>query len=93
MIVGILKISLMIPEANSLKDKRRIISSFKAKLKNKFNIAAAETDFQEKWQRSEIALVSVSNDKRHCESELTSALNYAEKFSDLQLVDSEIELM
>jgi len=36
---------------HSLKEKRKIVSSMKEKLKNKFNISLIESDHQDLWQK------------------------------------------
>ena len=62
MIVGLLTLDLHIPEANSLKSKRRVIKSLIEKIKNKFNVSISEVDAQNLWQRSVIGIAYVSNE-------------------------------
>jgi len=51
MFVGLLTLELHIAEARSLKDKRQILRSLKDRLRRKFNVAVAELDFQDVWQK------------------------------------------
>lgn len=60
MIVGILTLEILIPTSASLKDKRMVLNKIKDKSK-KFNISIAEIEFQDKWQRAGIAIVTVSS--------------------------------
>ncbi|MCP5105716.1 MAG: DUF503 domain-containing protein [bacterium] len=46
---------------HSLKEKRRIISSIKDKLKQKFNISIIESGHQDSWQQIQLAVAMVSN--------------------------------
>jgi len=48
---------------HSLKEKRHIVSSIKEKLKNKFNISIIESDHQDLWQKIQLAISMVSNEK------------------------------
>lgn len=48
---------------HSLKEKRQIVSSMKEKLKNKFNISLIESDYQDLWQKIQIAIAMVVNSK------------------------------
>jgi uncharacterized protein len=50
--VAVLVIDLHFPEAGSLKNKRKDLSSVKAQLGRRFGVAVAETDHQDLWQRS-----------------------------------------
>jgi uncharacterized protein len=50
--VAVLVIELHFPEANSLKAKRKELSSIKAQLHGRLGAAVAEVDHQDLWQRS-----------------------------------------
>lgn len=59
MMIGMLVIDLFNEQFHSLKEKRQLLSSLKKRLKNKFNIAIAESDYQDLWQKAQIAVVSL----------------------------------
>ena len=59
MIIGMLAIDLFNEQFHSLKEKRQLLSSLKKRLKNKFNIAVAESDYQDLWQKAQLAIVSL----------------------------------
>ena len=59
--VGVLTLELRIDESHSLKDKRHIVKGLKDRLRHKFNVAVAEIDYQDLWQRALIAAVTVSS--------------------------------
>jgi uncharacterized protein YlxP (DUF503 family) len=50
--VAVLVIELHFPDAESLKAKRKDVSSIKAQLQGRFGAAVAETGHQDLWQRS-----------------------------------------
>lgn len=74
MVIGSAVIELDIPENGSLKDKRRVVKSVIARLRNEYNVAAAEVDAHEEWQRAVIGLVTVSTDAGHAHSLLEKAV-------------------
>ena len=92
MIVGTLKLRFVLRESHSLKDKRRVIKSFKDTLSNKFNISVAETDEQDVWQTAEIGVAAVGTDTPFVQSVLTQVVNYARYFGGVELVDQRQEI-
>jgi uncharacterized protein len=63
--VGVIILELHIDESHSLKDKRHYVKSLKDRLRSKFNVSVAEIDYQDTWQRSVIAVATVSADQPH----------------------------
>jgi uncharacterized protein len=61
MIIGVLTIELHFPHARSLKDKRRVLHGFKERLKGRHNVAVAELDHQDKWQRALVGVVTLNS--------------------------------
>ena len=68
--IGVLTLELRLEESHSLKEKRHVIQSLKDRLRHKFNVAVAEIDYQDLWQRSAIAVVTVSSDHDNAEKVL-----------------------
>jgi uncharacterized protein YlxP (DUF503 family) len=68
--VGVLTLELRLDDAHSLKDKRHTVKSLKDRLRGKFNVAVAEIDYQDLWQRSLVSAVTVSGDHAHAEQTL-----------------------
>ena len=68
--VGVLTLELRLDDSHSLKDKRQTVKSLKDRLRGKFNVAVAETDFQDLWQRAAIAVATVSSDRVNAEQVL-----------------------
>lgn len=93
MTVGILKLILFIQESNSLKAKRMILHSLKARLRNNFNIAIAQIDDEDKWQKTTLAVVSVEKDRKNTNHTLSSVVNFIERFNSINLIDYEMELI
>jgi uncharacterized protein YlxP (DUF503 family) len=68
--VGVLTLELHLEDSHSLKDKRHTVKSLKDRLRSKFNVAVAEIDYQDVWQRSLVSAVTVSGDHAHAEEVL-----------------------
>ena len=68
MVVGVCKLSVMLPESETLKDKRAVLRHIKDKVQHKFNCAIAEVGDQDLLQSSELGFVVVSNDLGSVES-------------------------
>ena len=93
MTVGTLRVELLIPEANSLKDKRSVLRSLKDRLRLKFNIAVAETEATNVWRRATIGIAAVGTDSRRVNSVLSNVVNFLRGFRRVQLIDYELEIM
>lgn len=92
-IIGLLSIELHFPEAQSLKTKRMVVKSIKDRLRRKFNVSVAEIGFLELWQRSELAVVTVSGTRTRLESQLEAVTrDLEERFGD-ELVNTSFELI
>lgn len=65
--VGVLTLELHIEDAHSLKDKRHTVKSLKDRLRAKFNVAVAEIDYQDVWQRALVSAVTISGNHAHAE--------------------------
>ncbi len=77
--VGLLTLELHIAEAQSLKEKRQVLRSLKERLRSKFNVAVAELDFEDKWQRSVVGIVTLANEEQLVEESLQSVLAEADR--------------
>jgi uncharacterized protein YlxP (DUF503 family) len=93
MVIGLLMLDLHFPGARSLKDKRQALRSLETKLRNRFNVAVAEVDHQDLWQRARLAVVSVNTDHGHLDSTLQAAMGEAENARDIMVADSNVEIL
>lgn len=93
MYIGILRVEFALHGNESLKDKRRVAQSLKRKVRNKFNVAVAETGSENNMDYLALSIVSVSNDKTHLESRMTKCLNMIQAASDEELVYDDIEII
>jgi uncharacterized protein YlxP (DUF503 family) len=89
--IAVLTMELRIEHAHSLKDKRQVVKSLKDRLRAKFNVAVAEIDAQELWQRAVIAAVTVSDDRTYAEQVLQSVEKEAAAQLGPMLISTTVE--
>jgi hypothetical protein len=92
MVVGTLRIVLRIHENASLKGKRKVVKSLLGRLKSRFNVAAAEIGSNDLWQRADIGLAVIGNDQRFVNSSLDKILDYIERETEAEVVDSIMDI-
>jgi uncharacterized protein len=73
--VGTLEVRLHVPEAQSLKDKRRVVKSILERMRNHFQVAAAEVDEQDILQIAVLGFACVSGSHHHAEEVATKVLD------------------
>ena len=91
MTVGLLSVELFLPASGSLKDKRKVLSSFQARLRNRHNLAVAEVGNQELWQRASLAVVTVNAHRDPIERMFDDVLAEAERSVPGQVLSAERE--
>lgn len=91
--VGLLTVDLQIHDSGSLKNKRKAVKSIVTRLRNRFNVAVAEVDFMDKWQRCRLGVSAVGNDARRIDSQLRKALDAIEGMGLAVIADFQIEIL
>ena len=92
--VGVCKLTLRLPENHDIKGKRRVVSSLCARLRNRFNVAAAEVSGVDSWQMATLGLVCVSNSSRHVDEMMRNVVAYVEGSREsLEVVAQEQEII
>ncbi len=93
MVIGLLRLELHFPGAQSLKDKRQALRSLEQRLRKRHNVALAEVAHQDLWQRATLAVVSVNTDQVHLERTLSTVAGEAATDREIELVDQQLELL
>jgi uncharacterized protein len=89
--IGLLTLEIHIPDAQSLKDKRQVLRSLKDRLRAHYNVAIAELEHQELWQRAKVGVVSISADGKYLEESLTAVAAESERILERSLVSQQID--
>jgi uncharacterized protein len=91
--VGLLTLELHIQHAQSLKDKRQVLRSLKDRLRAKFNVAVAELEYEDTWQRSVVGVVTLSNEEQQVQESLQHVLTEADNILGPLLVSHAVEMI
>nr|WP_254124407.1 DUF503 domain-containing protein [Neobacillus citreus] len=91
MIIGAAVCECIIYDAHSLKEKRAVLQRILTRLKQKFNVSAAEVDYHDVWQRTKIAIVAVTAARVSTEHELQNALKLIDSFPEIERTVTEME--
>ena len=92
MVVGNLKIEFHLTDNRSLKGKRKVVRSMVDKVKSRFNVSIAEVGSNDKWQKIELGISAVGNDRRHIDSSLNHILSFLDSLYLAQIVHTEMEI-
>jgi uncharacterized protein YlxP (DUF503 family) len=90
MVVGLLSLEIFLPFSQSLKDKRRVLKALRDRIQHNFNAAVAEVDFQDKWQRAKVGIVTLNSQKGMVDQVLQQVLRVAEQNLDGEVVQYEV---
>ena len=65
MVVGVLQLEVHVPKAQSLKDRRSVVKSLKDQLRGRFNVAVAELESGDMWQRATLGVSAIGGDRTY----------------------------
>lgn len=91
MVVGVLKLSLVIPENHSLKGKRGVLKRIQARVSNQFNISVTECGDQELWQSAVLGFGMVGSSRPIVQATLQKVVDFVDAMGLAELGDSQIE--
>ena len=92
MIIVAAMITLVIPENDSLKGKRRVVKSLIEKVRHKFDAAVAEVGDNDLWQKARIGVALVGNDSQLLNTRLQQIMKFMENQHLAEIIDSQVEL-
>src|SRR5699024_11668695 len=79
-----LEVECMIYEGHSLKEKRSLLKRIITRLRKDFNVAVAELDYQDLWQRTKLGIVTISNTVKHGEQVMQEVLRVIDTYPELE---------
>jgi len=92
MTVGTLTVRLVIRDARSLKDKRRVLKSLKDTIRNRHNVSIAEVGAQDNRQHAVLGIAMVASDAQYVDGGLAKVVDVIRLHPVAQLVDYELEI-
>lgn len=94
--IAYLTLEIRIEAAHSLKDKRQVVRSVKDGLRSHFNVAVAEIDPSEAWQRATLGVVSISPSRSYLEGLMHNVERHAMRVANNaggEVVDSFLDFV
>lgn len=92
MVVGVLKLTLFLPENHSLKGKRGVLKRIKARVSNVFNVSISECEDNDLWQRAVLGVAQVGNDARYIDGALRQVVRFVDDLQIAEVGRDEIEI-
>ena len=93
MTVGVLRLTLFIPENHSLKGKRSVLRQIKARVGNKFNVSIAECGDHDLWQRAMLGISQVGTDQAFVDGALRQVISFIDELQIAELGEEQIEFL
>lgn len=93
MVVGVCRIELGIPDMGDLKGKRSVVKRIIHRTQQKFNVAMAEVDDLDLWQKATLGFCCIANDQRFVNSMIDKILDFIENLELAELLDQEMEFI
>ncbi|HEX6489132.1 MAG TPA: DUF503 domain-containing protein [Candidatus Dormibacteraeota bacterium] len=77
--LGVLRLTLHIPESGSLKSKRQVLGGLLRRVRDEFKVSVAEVGDRDRWQLAEVAIACVNEDRDHTAEVLSKVLTFVER--------------
>ena len=92
MIVAVERFDLRIPGAHSLKQKRHVLKTLTAALRQTFAVSVAEVEYQDLWQRAAIAVAVVGGQEYHLRRVLQEIEHRIDAWGEIEEIDRDVHL-
>ncbi len=86
-------VELHLPDVASLKDKRHVLKGLKERVRARFEVAVAEVDHHDLWQRATLAVAYVSHDSRHANEVVSKAMDFIETNVEGEVIGTSVEIL
>jgi uncharacterized protein YlxP (DUF503 family) len=91
-LVALERFDLRIPGCGSLKEKRHVVKTLSNAIRTKFNVAVAEVDYRDLWQRTALGVAAVSGERYHARKVLHEVEKLIERWAEVEVIDTQLTL-
>jgi hypothetical protein len=91
--IAALRVRLEITSALTLKDKRQVIRSLLDRIRNRFNVSAAETGENDSVRYAELAAAAVANERPFLDGMMAKVLDLIESEPRVVLLEQDLEFL
>jgi uncharacterized protein YlxP (DUF503 family) len=92
-VVGVLRLELLLHDNHSLKGKRSVLRTIKARVQNKFNVSIAECEDQDLWQRALLGVSQVGSNEPHVDRCLREVVHFIEELRVAEVGEERLEFL
>ncbi len=92
MLVALCRFDLRIPGCTSLKEKRHVVKTLTASIRSKFNVAVAEVDHHDLWQRTMLGVSAVAGEGYHLRKVMHQVERHIDTFPAVEVIDAVLTL-
>ncbi|MCB2212357.1 DUF503 domain-containing protein [bacterium] len=89
--IGLLEVEFLLPVAQSLKDKRRVLRSLKDQVTGKMNVSVAEVGYQDKPGRCHLAVITVAAERSVAEKRLRDVEDRIDAHPETTVIDRQVQ--
>ena len=93
MVVGVMQLTLYLPDGHSLKEKRGMLRKVKSRVSNEFNVSIAECDGHDLWQKTVLGICQVGTDQAYVEGALRQVVNFIESLHLAEVGEEKVEFL
>jgi uncharacterized protein len=90
--VAVERFDLRLPGSRSLKQKRHVLKALTGAIRSSFNVAVAEVDHQDLWQRTTLAVAAVAEEQYHLRRVLYEVEKLVERWAEVELIDADLSI-
>lgn len=91
--IAALHVDLEISDGQTLKDKRHVIRSLLDRLRNRFNVSAAEVGNNDSVRYATLTAVGVANDRRFLDQVMGKVADFIEREPRVVILSQELEFL
>ena len=92
MLVALERFDLRIPGCGSLKEKRHVVKTLSNAIRAKFNVAVAEVDHHDLWQRTALGVAAVAGEQYQARKVMHEVEKLVERWAEVEVIDTELTL-
>jgi len=84
------EVAIRIPDAQSLKDRRQVVRSILAVVRERFHVSAAEVGGQDTWQRASLGFAVVASEARLVDETIDEIDRYLWSRPEIEVLDGTV---
>jgi uncharacterized protein len=93
MVVGVLRLTLYVPDSHSLKEKRGVLRKIKSRVRNEFNVSIAECGGHDLWQKTQLGICQVGTDQTYIDGALRAVVRFIDELHLAEIGEEELEFL